>query len=204
MEGNAVPSKEMWPAQYVVIWSGRIGRPMSMAKSFDLRIGCFVSLLLTMSLLEGSHVIVLSAAAPNSSRYHGKGTSYREAAQEADASLRGLGMWSVHVGIVHLVGGEVAAGEAGRQITLVIHNQATGFIKQLAALSWVGAERVVLTALLLRAKVLAGGDRISLGDVSSLQRPTTTGPDCGKFAYKRPQHWSALLAEIRLLAPLQS
>jgi len=94
-----------------------------MAKSIALRILCINSLLIGR-LRKGFHVLVRSAAAPKADRHHGKTTSCRESGHETDASLRGLGVWSVNVGIVHLVGSEVAAIEARRQLALLIHNQA--------------------------------------------------------------------------------
>ena len=106
-----------------------------------------IALLLTV--VKQLHVPVLSAAAPNSDPHHCKGTSCREASHEANASLRGLGVGSVQVGIVHLEGGEVAAREAGRQIAVVIHNQAASSLVHVAARGWIRAERIVLAALLL-------------------------------------------------------
>ena len=137
-----------------------------MEESIALLILCNISLLTVR--LKAPCVLVRSTAAPKSGRHHGKGASYRETSHEANANLRGLGMWSVYVGIVHLEGGEVVAFEACRQITFLIHNQATGSFVQCAALRWVRAERIILTALLLRALVLAIGNRVGLGDGGSL------------------------------------
>jgi len=177
--------------------------PPTSAESIALRMLCIISLL-TVGLLKEFHVPVLSASAPKADRHHGQATSCGEASHEADANLRGLGMWSVDVGIVHLESGEVAAAEACGQSALLIHNEATGVLVQFAALGWVGAERIVLAILLLGAKLLAGRDRGCLGHMSSMKVRAATGSDCGNLADERPQEWKALFAEVRLLTTLQS